>query len=144
MPSQEPLHIERHFAKNFSSLNSIFEFVDAFIRLNRLNDEFSFAVRFSVEEVFTNMVKYNPNGRDVGIELRREPGAVIVDFVDVEKEPYDITARPDVDVNVPMEQRRPGGLGVFLVKKMMDSVTYSHDGVHSRITLTKHLEPTHV
>jgi len=144
MPTHEPSHIERQFTKTFSSLKPIFEFVDSFVRMQRLSSETGYAIRFAVEEIFTNMVKYNPNDSPVGIELRREQNAVIVELVDVEKEPYDITVRPDVDVTAPIEQRRPGGLGVFLVKNMMDAVRYTHDGVHSRITLTKNVEPMHV
>jgi len=86
------------------------------------------------------MVKYNPGTDDVAISLERNGKEVRISFVDVEKQPFDITRKEDINAHLPIEQRRPGGLGIYLTKKLMDRVEYTHDGVHSRITLTKHLE----
>ncbi len=140
MPSSNSIHIEKSFAKDFLSLKAIFEFVGKFSVSNRLDDAQVFSIKFAVEEVFTNMVKYNPGDNEVAIALTREGKKVKVDFVDVEKKPFDITKKEEVNPNLPIEQRRPGGLGIFLIKKLMDRVEYAHDGVHSRITLTKFVE----
>jgi len=118
----------------------MFEFVDAFLQSQRAAPSVAYAVRFAAEEVFTNMVKYNPNAADVTLALQRTDRSIVVRFVDVEAKPFDVTA-VTVDVAQPIEERRPGRLGLLLLKKMMDSVEYAHDGVHSRITMTKCLEP---
>jgi len=140
MPPSNSNHIEKSFAKDFLSLKAIFEFVGAFSVSNKLDDAQSFSIKFAIEEVFTNMVKYNPGASDVSISLRRDGKKVEVGFVDVENEPFDITQREEINPNLPIELRRPGGLGIFLIKKLMDHVEYVHDGVHSRITLTKIVE----
>jgi serine/threonine-protein kinase RsbW len=140
MPSSESTYIEKSFAKDLASLKAIFEFVSDFSTSNRLDESQSFAIKFSVEEVFTNMVKYNPGATDVTIALAREGKMIRVGFVDHEDKPFDITTKEDVDPTLPIEQRKPGGLGIFLVKRIMDNVEYAHDGVHSRITLTKYVE----
>ena len=140
MPSSNSIHIEKSFAKDLLSLKAIFEFVGRFSISNKLDDGQTFSIKFAVEEVFTNMVKYNPSENEVAISLTRDGTKVKVDFVDVEKVPFDITKKEEVNPSLPIEQRRPGGLGIFLIKKLMDRVEYAHDGVHSRITLTKHVE----
>ena len=140
MPSSNSPHIEKKFRKEFESLKDIFEVVSEFSASNKLSESQAFSIKFSIEEVFTNMVKYNPGGSEVTISLSREGDAVRIGFVDEEKEPFDITKKEDVDPTLPIENRKPGGLGIFLIKKIMDHVEYSHDGVHSRITLTKYLE----
>jgi len=140
MPSKPSNHIEQSFKKDFASLKDIFDFTSAFVATNSLDDATAFSIKFAVEEIFTNMVKYNPLKHDVTITLRKEDQFVRMEFVDVQERPFDITVKGDVDTNLPIEQRKPGGLGIFLVKKMMDAVEYSHDGTRSRITLTKHLE----
>jgi anti-sigma regulatory factor (Ser/Thr protein kinase) len=140
MPSSKSTDIERNFPKDFASLKAIFEFVGNFSTAHKLDESQVFAIKFSVEEVFTNMVKYNPGATNVSISLSREGKTVKVRFIDEEKEPFDITLKEDVNPNLPIEKRKPGGLGIFLIKKIMDSVEYSHDGVNSRITLTKKVE----
>jgi serine/threonine-protein kinase RsbW len=140
MPSSESHHIEKKFAKDFLSLKAIFEFVGGFSKSNELDESQAFSIKFAVEEVFTNMVKYNPGRNDVTISLDREGKKVKVRFVDVEAKPFDITKKEDVNPNLPIEKRRPGGLGIFLIKKLMDGVEYAHDGTHSRVTLTKLVE----
>lgn len=139
MPSSNSTYIEKRFAKDFLSLKAIFELVNEFSTSNKLNESEAFSIKFSVEEVFTNMVKYNPGSDDVTISFAREGKAVRIGFVDVEKKPFDITVKEDVNAHLPIEQRRPGGLGIFLIKKLMDRVEYAYDGVHSRIALTKYV-----
>ncbi len=143
MTANEPANIERRFPKDLASLAQVFQVVDGFTAGQRVSPAVSYAVRFAVEEVFTNMVKYNPNGEDVVLALERSDQSIIIRFADVESTPFDITA-VSVDVNRTLEERRPGGLGLFLLRKMMDEVTYVHDGTRSLITMTKHLEPSHV
>lgn len=140
MPSSKSTQIKQSFAKDFLSLKAIFEFISKFSVSSKLDEAQSFSIKFAVEEVFTNMVKYNPGTNDVAISLRREGKKIEVGFVDVEKKPFDITKHEEVNPNLPIDQRRPGGLGVFLIKKLMDRVEYTHDGIHSRITLTKFVE----
>ncbi len=140
MPSSNSTYTEKKFPKEFESLKSIFAFVGKFSAANHLDESQSFSIKFSVEEVFTNMVKYNPGPAEVTISLEREGQSVKVGFIDVEPTPFDITKKEDIDPTIAIEKRRPGGLGIYLIKKIMDNVEYSHDGIHSRITLTKNLE----
>ena len=140
MPSSNTTTLEKKFRKEFPSLKAIFEFVSTFSDRNNLNDSQAFSIKFSIEEVFTNMVKYNPGPTEVTISLVREENAVKVVLVDTERKPFDITKQEHVNATLPIEQRKPGGLGIFLIKKIMDNVEYEHDGVKSRITLTKFLE----
>jgi serine/threonine-protein kinase RsbW len=140
MPSSDSNHIEKSFAKDFLSLKAIFEFVGKFSVSNKLNDSQVFSIKFAIEEVFTNMVKYNPGNTHVTISLNREGKKLKVGFVDAEEKPFDITKKEDANPGLPIEKRRPGGLGIFLIKKLMDDVEYAHDGRYSRIVLTKLVE----
>ena len=140
MPSADSNHIQKSFSKDFLSLKAIFEFVATFASSQKLNDSQLFSLKFAIEEVFTNMVKYNPGTSEVTITMDRDGKKLKVGFVDIERKPFDITKKDDVNPSLPIEKRRPGGLGIFLIKKLMDDVEYSHDGIHSRITLTKFVE----
>ena len=144
MPSSISNHIEKSFAKDFLSLKAIFEFVGRFSAANQLDDAQAFSLKFAIEEVFTNMVKYNPGNTDVTISLLRDGNKLQVQLADEEEKPFDISEHHETNAQLPIEQRKPGGLGIFLLKKLMDRVEYTHDGTHGNITLTKFLDGHHV
>ncbi len=60
-------------------------------------------------------------------------------LTDYDVEPFDVTKAPDVDVTLPIEQRRPGGLGLHLIRRLLDSIEYeySKEQRQSRITFRK-------
>jgi len=99
-----------------------------------------FAVNFAVEELFTNMVKYNAdNGQDILLDLRRTDDVLTVRLTDFGVEPFDVTQAPDADVTLPIEQRVPGGLGLHLTRRLVDAIEYVYipERRESRITFRK-------
>jgi anti-sigma regulatory factor (Ser/Thr protein kinase) len=97
-------------------------------------------VDLAVEELFTNMVKYSARSKtEVRIELTGIDGGVEVTLTDYDVDPFDVTKSPDVDVNRPLDQRRPGGLGLHLIRRLLDSVEYEYteETRQSRITFRK-------
>ena len=67
------------------------------------------------------------------------PGGVEVALTDYDVEPFDVAQAPAVDVDLPIEQRRPGGLGLHLLRRMLDRIDYDYspDDRVSRITFRK-------
>lgn len=82
-----------------------------------------------IDELFSNIAQYayDPatGPATVRVEVERDPLAVVVTFIDNGK-PYDPLAGADPDTTLSAEARREGGLGVFLVKKTMDDVSYAY------------------
>jgi len=133
------------FKREISSLVKIFAFIDEFVVSHNLNESISFVMKFLAEELFTNMVKYNPgNQNDIILELNKNEHQVIIALEDFDVEPFDITKTGDVDTALSLEQRKMGGLGIHLVKKMADQITYEYENRRSRITVIKNLEKSDV
>jgi serine/threonine-protein kinase RsbW len=130
----------RSFHRSFGSLAEIFAFTADFFARHGIDAGLLPTVDFTLEELFTNMVKYSPSGdAHVRIDMVTAPGGVEVTLTDYDVERFDVTLAPDANINLPLEQRRPGGLGLHLIRRLVDSMTYeySNEERRSRITFRK-------
>src|SRR4029079_14526463 len=97
-------------------------------------------VDFTLEELFTDMVKYsNTSDAAVRVEIAAIADGVEVTLTYYDVEPFDVTRAPDADITLPIEQRKPGGLGLHLIRRLVDSVEYeySRESRQSRTTIRK-------
>lgn len=130
----------RNFRRSFGSLQEIFAFTADFFVQHGVDAELLPTVDLTLEELFTNMVKYSPTGdAHVRIEMVTAPGGVEVTLTDYDVDRFDVTLAPDADINLPIEQRRPGGLGLHLIRRLVDTLDYeySNESRQSRITFRK-------
>jgi len=117
----------RMFARSFDSLQAIFAFTAEFCSRHGVGAALVPTVDFVAEELFTNMVKYSPKGSpEVRVDMTAIPGGVEMALTDYDVEQFDVTRAPDVDTAKPIEQREPGGLGLHLIRRMVDSMEYEY------------------
>jgi serine/threonine-protein kinase RsbW len=132
--------MEATFAKQADSVPAIFDFVEKFTKAQNLGDEMTLMLQFAVEEMFTNMVRYNSESQnDVTIQIRIEGSELLVTLIDRDVHYFDPRDRPPVDVTRPVKERLPGGLGIHLTRQMMDDIRYEYVDRTSKITLVKRL-----
>jgi sigma-B regulation protein RsbU (phosphoserine phosphatase) len=132
----------RTFHRSVESLDAVFRFTAECFARYRVDPRLLGAIDLMVEELFTNMVKYSPaSAADVRIDVAAIAGGVEVTITDYDVEPFDVTRAPAVDIDLPIEQRKPGGLGLHLIRKLADSLDYEYSdtGRRSRITFRKTL-----
>jgi serine/threonine-protein kinase RsbW len=134
--------MERSFKRAIASLDQVFAFVGEALADLNVPPEPAFAVELAIEEFFTNMVKYNTESRDdILLILKRDDDRLTVEMVDSGGHPFDPTSAKDPDTSLPLAERRVGGLGIHLVKTLMDDLRYQYDGGRNTITFSKNLEP---
>ena len=99
-------------------------------------------ILLAVEEIFVNIASYaygpESGTATVRVEVHEDPVAVTVTFVD-HGIPYDPMAKEDPDVTLSAEERKIGGLGIFMTKKIMDDVAYEYKDGKNILTLKKNL-----
>ena len=94
-------------------------------------------VNVAVDEIFSNIAHYSgATVATLGCSLA--DGRVTLRFSDNGR-PYDPTGKPDPDTTLSAEERDIGGLGIFMVKKIMDEVTYEYADGLNILTLVKSL-----
>ncbi len=132
--------MEKQFERSYRSLSDLFDFVDLFGSREDLDGAARYTVSFAVEELFTNSVKYNPgNEREIVVRLSRTGERLTIRVIDFDVEPFDIRNAESAPIDVPLKQREAGGLGLHLLRQMMDDIDYDYSDRRSTITLTKNL-----
>jgi anti-sigma regulatory factor (Ser/Thr protein kinase) len=132
--------VEQRFPRTFDSLAPIFDFIGQFAQQAGFDESLKYAVDFTVEELFTNMVKYNAAGKcDIALSLESDGTTFTGELIDDDSERWDPTAAPDADVSLGAEDRRPGGLGLHLIRRVMDGISYGHHERQSSIIFRRAL-----
>ena len=99
-----------------------------------------FQIKLVLEEMGTNIVKYgyeDEDKKDVQIVLTSETDTLTMEISDDGK-PFDpFTDAPPPDLDSPIPDRPIGGLGVYLVQKLMDETSYRREDGKNKLTLIK-------
>ena len=96
-----------------------------------------YEIDIAVEEIFVNISDYAYGGSPgpVRIQIEIDEG-VTVTFIDEGVE-FDPLKRADPDITLPEKERSVGGLGIYIVKKSMDEMTYLYDEGRNILTIKK-------
>ena len=133
------------FERDFRALGDIFAFTGRFSEAHGFDEPLRYSVNLVVEELFTNMVKYNVGGgHAISIRMEISNGSLRIELVDENVEPWDPKDAPAVDTGQPLEDRIPGGLGLYLVRSIVDDLNYEYANRRMKVTAVKNLERRNV
>lgn len=108
------------------------------LRKHGISEDDIFAILLGIEEIYTNFVKYNATGEGrIEVAIACESDRVVVSLTDFDSHRFDPREAPPARLEMPLHERKPGGLGIHIVKQMMNHVEYSYAGRVSTITLTR-------
>lgn len=127
--------MERKFGRSFDELAQIVSFTEDFFDREHIDPGLRYVVDLCLEELFVNMVTYNTETEaDILVELHVQNGGVAVSLTDYDVERFDPRHVGPVDIDAPLDEREPGGLGLYLVLKMADAIHYEYRDRTSKIT----------
>jgi anti-sigma regulatory factor (Ser/Thr protein kinase) len=114
--------------------------VEEFCRVHGFARETTIDVRLVAEEVLTNVVKYAHEGAEeehtVELRLSASSESIRMEFRD-EGAPFNPLDVPVPDLNTRPEERQIGGLGIHLVRSLVDDASYSREGRVNVLILIK-------
>ena len=120
---------ELNIEATLENVGTVTAFVDE--QLEALDCPFKAQMQIDVaiDELFSNIARYayhpETGPATVCVEVEENPLAVAITFID-HGVPYDPLAKEDPDTSLSAEERQIGGLGIFLVKKTMDDISYEY------------------
>ena len=96
----------------------------------------------ALDELMSNVARYaygtGKGDVTVSLEILDDPRRAVLTITD-EGAPYDPLKKEDPDVTLSAEDRKIGGLGIFIVKRSMDKMTYDYKDGKNIVTITKNI-----
>lgn len=120
-------------------LQRLVDFVEALCCELELDHTDSMSLQLALEEAVVNIMQYafapGTTG-EITISVEHDAGRLLFSLEDSGL-PFDPTEVADADVSLPADQREVGGLGIYIVRQIMDKVEYSRCGERNILRLTK-------
>ena len=130
-----------HFIAAAPAVRQVADALDAFCAAERLPQQAAWQLQVALDEIVANLVSHaTPAGTRPGFDVwfRRDGDSVEITVAD-EGTAFDPLARADPDVTLSLEARQPGGLGIMLVKSLMDDVRYERTPTRNMLTIRKRI-----
>ena len=143
LPKEDVQFKERHLElhNDIRQIPKLAEFVEDIAQEKQLNQSLAMGINLALEEAVSNVMLYAyPKEMDGLVEvdaiLRKDSLEFVITDSGV---PFDPTAAPEVDFNIPIEERPIGGLGIHLVRQLMDTVNYERKEDKNYLKMKKNL-----
>jgi serine/threonine-protein kinase RsbW len=126
-------------SNDITELNRVVAFLDELEESWMLPMTFMTPLNLVMEEALTNVIFYAyevGSKNEIQIDFGLIGNQLDIKITDSGK-PFDPTNKPDPDISLSVEDRPIGGLGIFLIRKIMDEVSYERVGQHNVLQMTK-------
>lgn len=118
-------------------LEAVESFVEEILEQNHIPKTDIRMILLACDEIFSNICRYG-KAREVTVECTVKEDEASVAFEDDGME-FNPLTHPEPDVRRPLETRRIGGLGIYMVQKLMDQVTYERESGKNRLCVIKNI-----
>ena len=132
--------LNKTFPAKIEALSDVLGFVDQTLESYECSMKIQTAVCVAIEEVFVNVAHYayGDGEGDMTLGIGFDEASREVTFRMADKgTPFDPLKKPDPDITLSAEEREIGGLGIFITKKTMDTVTYAYENGENVLTMIK-------
>lgn len=133
--------VSLRIANDLAELTRVAERVDDFCAAHNVPADCAFKLNVALEELLTNTMSYGFDDtlrHEIAITVARAGDEIVAEISD-DARPFDPLTAPAPDLDSTIEERRVGGLGVHLVKTLMDKVVYAYRDGRNRVTLRKRI-----
>ena len=129
-------------ANDLSEISRLYEFIEGLGEDFSLSPDIVFNLNLVLEEAVVNVINYaypKEEHESIYLSARMHEGSIILVLTDTGKE-FDPTAAPEADVTLSADERQIGGLGIFLIRQIMNKVEYQRINGQNVLRLEKNLD----
>ena len=139
VPAKQECHLELH--NDIKQVSLLAEFIETIAEEKQLDETLAMNLNLALEEAVTNVILYAyPKGTDGLVDIEAILKEHSLEFIITDSGvPFDPTAAPEADVTLSADERPIGGLGIFMVRKLMDEVHYQHLDDKNVLKMTKNI-----
>lgn len=131
------------FKARYANLDSIREFVGRHAQQAAFHERDVYAVQLAADEASTNIIQHAYGGEgehEIEVECQVLPGTLTIILRD-QGRAFDPASVPEPNVNARLQERKVGGLGMYLIRQLMDEVQYETSSLGGNVLrLVKHAE----
>lgn len=129
-------------ANDIAEISKLNQFIDEMGEEFSLAPDIVFNLNLVLEEAVVNVINYAYPKEDhqfIYLSAKLNEGSIVLVLTDTGKE-FDPTMVPDADITLSAEDRPIGGLGIFLIRQIMNEVKYERIEGKNVLTLEKKLQ----
>ena len=126
-------------ANDISEITRLYEFIEEIGNDFSLSPDIVFNLNLVLEEAVVNVINYAYPKEDhqyIYLSATMKDGSIVLVLTDTGKE-FDPTAAPEADITLSADERQIGGLGIFLIRQIMNEVKYERIEGKNVLTLEK-------
>ena len=128
-------------ANDISEITRLYEFIEEIGNDFSLSPDIVFNLNLVLEEAVVNVINYaypKEEHQYIYLSATMKDGSIVLVLTDTGKE-FDPTAAPEADITLSADERQIGGLGIFLIRQIMNEVKYERIEGKNVLTLEKKL-----
>ena len=122
---------------SLDNLDQVTDFIDNLLSEGGVSNKLIFKVNMAIDEIYSNIARYS-GATEARVGCNVSENKVSLRFVD-NGSPYDPTVKEDPDTTLSAEEREIGGLGIYMVKKIMDDISYEYKDGRNILILEKNI-----
>ena len=126
------------FQTRLEELPHILDWVRTHLKKTSLSPKYQMHLELAIEEAVVNIIYY-AKAPNLTFKARTEPHQIEFELIDAGA-PFNPLEQPQSEIDLPLEERAPGGLGVHLMRKCVDTILYRREDNTNILTLVKKLE----
>jgi sigma-B regulation protein RsbU (phosphoserine phosphatase) len=143
MNDKNPDSFERHLIphNDIRQIPQLAGFIETIAQDAHIDKSLAMSLNLALEEAVTNVIMYAyPQGSDGLVDIEAVIRKDSIDFMVIDSgKAFDPTAVPDANIESALEDRPIGGLGIFLVRNIMDTVKYERKEGKNLLSMTKRI-----
>ena len=132
----QPEKMNLCFAAKLDELLRLKSFVNSISERFGIDEDRTQQIRLVLEEAVSNVINYS-EADSINIHACTDDSGVLVVTIKDNGKPFDPVAAPEANIDIPMEERQLGGLGIELMRSLSDSLEYMRENEYNILTIRK-------